>query len=145
MINDKTNGTILPKEKTNRKSKNPKSKPALSSLTHEPNASLPNKLQNFSFLINLRTTIILRLNIKKKKKTKTKTKNQSSFHYHSDTQFLELSENGISHFFGETFLQHYRDFLDQFLGLLQPQIREISHLLYDFDLRCCVVLLQLQI
>ena len=60
MINDKTNSTILPKEKTNRKSKNPKSKLALSSLTHEPNASLPNKLQNFSFLINLRTTIILR-------------------------------------------------------------------------------------
>ena len=45
MINDKTNGTILPKEKTNRKSKNHKSKPALSFLTHEPNTSLPNKLQ----------------------------------------------------------------------------------------------------
>ena len=119
MINDKTNGTILPKEKTNRKSKNPKSKPALSSLTHEPNASLPNKLQNFSFLINLRTTIILRLNIKKKnKKTKNKNKNQSSFQYHSGTQFLKLSKNGISLFFGETFLQHHRDFLDQFLGLL---------------------------
>ena len=62
------NGTIFPKEKTNRKSKNLKSKPALSSLTHEPNASLPKKPQNFSFLINLRTTIILRLNIKKIKK-----------------------------------------------------------------------------
>ena len=64
------NGTILPKEKTNRKSKNLKSKPALSSLTHEPNTSLPKKPQNFSFLVNLRTTIILRLNIFKKTKTK---------------------------------------------------------------------------
>ena len=131
------NGTVLPKEKTNRESKNPKSKPALSPQTHEPNASLPERPQNFSFLINLRTTIILRLNIKKK----NKNKNQSLFQYHSGTQFLELSENRISLFFGETFLQHHRDFLDQFLGLLQPQIRESSHLLYDFDLHRRIVLL----
>ena len=41
------NGTVLSKEKTNRKSKNPKSKSALSSLTHEPNASFPKKTPEF--------------------------------------------------------------------------------------------------